>query len=149
MTTIATITRFPLVSKGSHDHPIVTLQYLLRAHGHGVTVDGTFGIAVEKAVRAFQKRKHLVVDGIVGPKTWAALIVVVQRGSRGDAVRGVQDEFNLRQLVGTSIGVTVDGIFGPETDMAVRAFQDQLGLVDDGVVGPKTWSALVGGSLLS
>lgn len=149
MTTTPTITPFPIVSKGGHGHPIVTLQYLLRAHGHGVAVDGTFGIAVEKAVRAFQKRKHLAVDGIVGPKTWAALVIVVKRGSRGDAVRGVQDEFNLRQLVGTSIGLTVDGIFGPETDMAVRTFQDQLGLGADGVVGPKTWSALVGGRLLS
>lgn len=148
MTTTAAITPFPTVSKGSHDHPIVTLQYLLRAHGHGVAVDGTFAIAVEKAVRAFQKRKHLAVDGVVGPKTWAALVIVVKQGSRGDAVRGVQDEFNLRQLVGTSIGLTVDGIFGPETDMAVRAFQDQLGLGTDGVVGPKTWSALVGGRLL-
>jgi peptidoglycan hydrolase-like protein with peptidoglycan-binding domain len=148
MNTTATTTAWPLVSEGSHDHPITTLQYLLRANGHGVTVDGVFGIAVQKAVRAFQKRKHVTVDGIVGPKTWAALVIVVLRGSRGDAVRAVQEEFNVRQFAGTTIGLTVDALFGAETDMAVRGFQGDVGLVVDGVVGPQTWAALVGGALL-
>jgi peptidoglycan hydrolase-like protein with peptidoglycan-binding domain len=142
------ITSWPTVSTGDHDHPIATLQYLLRANGHSVQVDSRFGLAVEKAVRAFQKRKHLTVDGVAGPRTWAALIVVVQRASRGDAVRGVQGELDTRQVAGSSIGLTVDGIFGPETEMAVRAFQDDAGLAVDGVVGPTTWSALVRGVLL-
>jgi len=39
--------------------------------------------------------------------------------------------------------VTVDGIFGPNTDAAVRAFQQQKNLVVDGIVGPNTWRALI------
>ncbi|MDX6691968.1 MAG: hypothetical protein QOG15_3425 [Solirubrobacteraceae bacterium] len=148
MNMTATIIPWPLLTRGSHDHPVATMQYLLRANGHSVAIDGSFGIAVEKAVRAFQKRKHLAVHGGVGPKTWEALVVVVQRGSRGDAVRGVQEEFNVRQLAGTTIGLTVDGAFGAETDMAVRGFQGDAGLVVDGVVGPQTWAALVSGVLL-
>ena len=43
---------------------------------------------------------HLAVDGVVGPGTWTALIITVRRGSRGDAVRGVQEEFQFRNLSG-------------------------------------------------
>jgi peptidoglycan hydrolase-like protein with peptidoglycan-binding domain len=39
--------------------------------------------------------------------------------------------------------VTVDGIFGPNTDAAVRAFQQQENLAVDGIVGPNTWRALI------
>ena len=55
-------------------------------------------------------------------------------GSHGDAVAEIQ-----RQL-----GVTADGLFGPVTDAAVRAFQARNGLDVDGVVGPVTWTALFG-----
>ena len=40
-------------------------------------------------------------------------------------------------------GLQVDGIFGPRTNAAVRAFQRANGLVVDGVVGPRTWSAVI------
>ena len=38
--------------------------------------------------------------------------------------------------------VAVDGIFGPQTEAAVRAFQQSRGLAADGIVGPQTWSRL-------
>ena len=38
-----------------------------------------------------------------------------------------------------------DGKFGPSTDRAVRSFQGSQGLTVDGIVGPKTWTALLGG----
>jgi peptidoglycan hydrolase-like protein with peptidoglycan-binding domain len=38
--------------------------------------------------------------------------------------------------------VGVDGVFGPQTDRTVRAFQRRQGLVDDGIVGRRTWTAL-------
>jgi peptidoglycan DL-endopeptidase CwlO len=56
-------------------------------------------------------------------------------GSRGPAIRALQ-----RQL-----GITADGIFGPQTRKAVRAFQKRHGLVVDGVVGPQTRVALASG----
>src|SRR3954463_14744815 len=139
---------WPVVKQGAQGHPIRTLQYLLRARGHQVTVDGIFGPATAAAVRAFQQEKHLTVDGVVGPATWGALIVTVRQGSSGDAVRGVQEEFQFRNLSGDpSKGLTVDGIFGPKTEAAVRGFQQALGIAVDGVVGPVTWRALVSGML--
>lgn len=142
------IAPFPLVEEGDKNHPVQTLQYLLRAQGHTVSVDGIFGPGTEAAVRAFQTSRHLALDGLVGARTWGALIIQVSSGSTGEAVRGVQEEFQFRNLSGDpSQGIQVDGIFGPRTDAAIRGFQLALQLVVDGIVGPLTWRALISGML--
>jgi peptidoglycan hydrolase-like protein with peptidoglycan-binding domain len=151
--TAGTISPWPYTRQGDQQHPVQTLQYLLRARGHSVTVDGIFGPQTDAAVRAFQQQRNLLVDGIVGPQTWSALIITVRQGSTGDAVRGVQQEFQFRNLSGDpSKGLAVDGIFGPKTDAAVRGFQQALhqdipSVTVDGIVGPVTWQALVSGML--
>ena len=58
--------------------------------------------------------------------------VIVKRGDRGSAVRLIQ-----RQL-----HITVDGVFGPMTERAVKRYQRRHELVPDGIVGPLTRSAL-------
>lgn len=63
---------------------------------------------------------------------------LLKAGDRGRAVKRVQHSL---KLLGADI--TVDGIFGTETTNAVIAFQRQRGLTPDGVVGPKTWDALL------
>lgn len=147
------IAPWPLVRKGAREHPVRTLQHLLRARGHPVDVDGIFGPRTDAAVRAFQEERGLAVDGIVGPRTWEALVVLVRRGSEGDAVRGVQEEFQFRNESGDpSKGLQIDGVFGPRTEAAVRGFQQALAADDpevavDGIVGPVTWRALVSGML--
>jgi peptidoglycan hydrolase-like protein with peptidoglycan-binding domain len=142
------ISPWPVVRRGANGHPVRTLQHLLRSRGQEIAVDGVFGTRTEAAVRAVQQSRGLAVDGIVGPRTWSALITEVRRGSRGEAVRGVQEEFQFRNLSGDpSKGLQVDGIFGPRTEAAVRGFQDALDLHVDGIVGPLTWRALVSGML--
>lgn len=147
------ISPFPLTRSGDQEHPVQTLQHLLRARNHPVTVDGDFGPKTDSAVRAFQMDAHLAVDGVVGPATWSALVVTVRRGDQGDAVRGVQEEFQFRNLSGDpSVGVQIDGEFGPATEAAVRGFQEALALdipavTVDGIVGPITWQALISGML--
>jgi peptidoglycan hydrolase-like protein with peptidoglycan-binding domain len=117
------ISPWAVVKSGSNGHPIKTLQHLLRARGQNVAVDGEFGPATEAAVKTFQANHGLTADGVVGPLTWAALVVQVKKGSQGDAVRGVQEEFQFRNLSGDpNIGPQIDGIFGPVTDAAVRDF---------------------------
>jgi Transglycosylase-like domain/Putative peptidoglycan binding domain len=58
--------------------------------------------------------------------------VAVKRGDRGEAVRMIQ----------TALRVTADGVFGTQTERAVKRFQKSKGLVADGVVGPQTRAAL-------
>jgi peptidoglycan hydrolase-like protein with peptidoglycan-binding domain len=110
-----------VVTVGLNGHPIKTLQYLLRARGHSVAVDGDFGPQTNGAVKMFQTSKSFAATGTVDAQTWGALIVQVQKGSHGDAVRGVQEEFQFRNESGNpNQGVQVDGDFGPQTDAGVR-----------------------------
>ncbi|HYW90668.1 MAG TPA: peptidoglycan-binding protein, partial [Chloroflexota bacterium] len=107
--------------------------------------DGDFGPLTKAAVQAFQSSRGLGVDAIVGPQTWPQLIIQVQQGSNGDAVRAVQSQIHGRGDGANQ--VAVDGVFGPVTNDAVRAFQTLLGLSVDGIVGPQTWNYLVNGYL--
>src|SRR5436853_511500 len=122
-----TLSPWPVVQNGNQGHPIRTLQFLLRAHGYNLAVDGIFGPVTEAAVKAFQTSKGMTADGIVTPQTWPALIIQVKEGSHGDAVRGVQEEFQFRSGE-PGKGLKVDGIFGPQTDSTVRGFQHALSL---------------------
>jgi peptidoglycan hydrolase-like protein with peptidoglycan-binding domain len=71
------------------------------------------------------------------PPTTTEHTIVLSFGSEGRQVQLLQ------QALG---GIKVDGIFGPETEAAVRSFQRSTGLSVDGVVGPQTISALRGAS---
>jgi peptidoglycan hydrolase-like protein with peptidoglycan-binding domain len=65
----------------------------------------------------------------------------IRPGATGDAVRRLQ-----RALRRTpDLGITVDGVFGAQLEATVRSFQEDSGLVVDGIVGPLTWNALPGG----
>lgn len=56
-----------------------------------------------------------------------------------DEVKGLQAELNKE-----GFSLDVDGLFGRDTEAAVKRFQREHGLDDDGVVGPLTWAALLG-----
>ena len=80
----------------------------------------------------------LAVDGWFGDDTWHACICVRQ-GAQGNMTRVIQT-----RLTDLTYGVDgIDGIFGPKTAEAVRAFQRYHGLQVDGIVGPITWKAMM------
>lgn len=62
----------PTLRRGDRGEAVKTLQRKLKPHVN-LTADGVFGRATELSVRYFQRSEGLTPDGIVGPKTWAAL----------------------------------------------------------------------------
>jgi N-acetylmuramoyl-L-alanine amidase len=110
---------------------------------------GTFGPSTEMAIKEFQQRSGLDVDGIVGDDTWKALVEsswtlgdrplrLSQPFLRGDDVRELQARLN-------ALGFTAgkhDGIFGLGTAAALRDFQRNLAVNEDGIVGHETLRAL-------
>lgn len=139
----------PTLRFGSQGQAVKELQMLLTNQGFNPgPIDGIFGSRTQAAVISFQASKGLSPDGIVGPKTWAALGVsctpgtscpTLRRGSTGPSVRKLQTLLN---GYGFNPG-PIDGIFGSRTQAAVISFQTSKGLSPDGIVGPKTWAALV------
>jgi peptidoglycan hydrolase-like protein with peptidoglycan-binding domain len=136
-TPVATTSRWPIVREGRAGTAVRTVQYLLAARGHRLAIDGVFGPETEREVRRFQTARGLRVDGIVGPQTWSALAVTMERGIEGYSVRAVQAE-----LTSSGLPTEVDGIFGPITQGNVRAFQRRNGLSATGRVNAATWNAL-------
>lgn len=68
------IPTYPVLAKGTKGPDVERLQNLLNKHGAGINPDSDFGPKTRDAVRAFQRKKGLVVDGIVGPYTWEKLL---------------------------------------------------------------------------
>ena len=148
-----TVPDMPMLYRGCTGDAVKTLQEKLNAKGFDSgNVDGIFGAKTYAAVTAFQKANSLGVDGIVGKLTWGKLYdatpvnvtpvttqPMLRTGSRGDAVRKLQELLNAK---GYTCG-NVDGIFGSKTYAAVLAFQKANGLAADGIVGPLTWGKLV------
>lgn len=87
----------------------------------------------------YQFKRGLTVDGLKGPKTLNAC-PTVKKGAKGNVTRLIQERLN---SVGFSLGV--DGIFGTATYNAVKVFQRNRGLSQDGIVGKNTWNWLLKG----
>lgn len=135
---------WPLVRLNANRPAVLTLKLLLQERNNlTLTFDTNFDAATDRAVRLFQGQNGLVVDGIVGPKTWAKLTVTRRIGNTGAAVSGIQQLLGLWDI---DLAITdAEGVFGPSTEAAVTAFQTMYRLnAIDGIVGPETWQWLVG-----
>lgn len=133
----------------SGDPDVRWIQQRLVYWGWNLVVDGVRGIKTTTAIREFQKSQSLAADGIVGPKTRAALAAnraapagraTIAKGAKGQLV------WDLQRVLTTKFSLynkyKPNGIFGPATDKGVREFQRRSGLTRDGIVGPNTWRAL-------
>lgn len=118
---------------------VLNLLKIRDNNGNALVEDGIYGRRTVEAVRRLQRIAGIGVDGIAGPKTLGAINTILAKpllraGSRGIAVRYIQSRVN----------TAVDGIFGPNTKGQVIRFQRNNGLSADGIVGPRTWSKLIG-----
>ena len=84
--------------------------------------------------------KGLKVDGLKGPKTLSAC-VTVKRGAKGNITKLIQERLN-----SVGFNLSTDGKFGGGTERAVKVFQKNRGLKQDGIVGTNTWDWLLRGT---
>lgn len=140
-----------LYRSGDSGTAVRDIQDRLYALGYSSGDDppGEYGKATRDAVGAFQKRRGLPADGIVGPETWRAIYEAgYQLGDRllyhrrpmlrGDDVAELQRRLN---SLGFDAG-KVDGIFGPLALHALLDFQQNRGMAEDGIAGPRVLAEL-------
>lgn len=135
----ATAPEFPHQSLGNRGVDVRAIQGFLRHRGASIALDGFFGAAMELAVRDFQRAAAIEPTGGVDETTWVALIVRVEPGVGGEAVRALQRQLNEKRRA----GLTVSGTYDPATVAALRSFQKHAGLTVNGIAGPLTWRYLI------
>lgn len=138
----STLASYPTIRSGSSGSAVTIAQCRLRTAGSSITADGAFGPTTSSAVKSFQSARGLAADGIVGSRTWTALLAygsqpTLKAGSSGAHVTRLQQALRARGQ-----RIAVDGAFGAGTTSVVKAYQKAAGLTSDGIVGPRTWSTL-------
>jgi len=137
---------------GDRGAAVAEVRAALVELGHLPTRDNepVFDSSVDHAVRAFQQHRGLIVDGLVGSATYRALkeasyklgartlIYQLTAPMSGDDVMTLQTRM---MELGYNTG-RPDGVFGAQTDVALRSFQRECGVTSDGICGPATLRAL-------
>jgi peptidoglycan hydrolase-like protein with peptidoglycan-binding domain len=131
---------YPHQSLGNRGVDVKAIQGFLLHRGLGPAVDGIYGASTVAAVKAFQSASGLPVTGHVDDKTWAKLVVRVETGTNGQAVRALQRQLNEKR----GAGLTVHGVFGESTRRSLIGFQRHMGIAQTGIAGPLTWRYLIG-----
>lgn len=143
------VTDTELLRPGDTGEAVEDLQARLCALGLLARVSGEFDDRTGDAVQTFQLSRGLRATGVCERETWSALLeagyrlgdrLLYQRRPmlRGDDVTTLQQRLN---ALGFDAG-REDGIFGPDTERALRDFQLNAGMASDGVLGPESRAAL-------
>ena len=123
-------------------------QTMLKALGiYSGDITGNIGTKTKTAIRYFQKKYSLTVDGIPGTETLTKLrSVYLQSNASSTAsvsisVATVQSVQTMLKALGFYSG-DVTGNIGTKTEAAIKAFQSKYGLTADGIPGTKTLTKL-------
>ena len=128
------------VSIGVEGTDVKELQIRLRELGYLDKATEYFGTETEAAVKKFQERNGLSVDGSVGEKTREMLYSddakanYFERGEVNEKIMAYQNRLKKLGYLTTD----ADGKYGNDTEAAVRRFQERSGLIADGYLGPQT-----------
>lgn len=160
------------LQSGDSGSKVTQLQNALKLLGfYTGGVDGKFGSGTKKAVMQFQRANGLTADGLAGTKTQTLLYAQVNNGiSGGSSSSGSSSSGTSSGTSGftrtlrkgyTGADVTavqqklkalgfysgsIDGVYGTGSIAAVKKFQQQNGLTADGLVGSRTYAALMSAS---
>lgn len=137
-----------MLAYGEKSEVVLACQNRLKELGYLTTdPDGSYGNDTSLAVKQFQSRNDLVVDGYLGPSTRIALNSSTANpnglglGEQGESIQRVQQLLN---KYGYLASANVTGYYGEVTERAVKSFQTQNGLSSDGSVGKMTMAKLTG-----
>lgn len=108
--------------------------------GRSLDEDNIIGPATTSAVEKFQRIVGIISTGMATSRTWSAINQILSKR----LVQGNQTSGAIIRYLQYRVGADVDGIFGPQTEGAIKRFQQQNGLTADGIVGPITWQQLIG-----
>ena len=134
-----------MASLGDEGEDITEMQKRLHELDFLDRVNGVFDEKTESAVKLFQEKNALTVDGMVGSQTKECLYsedaipFALSYGSTGPDVRKYQDRLYELGYLATK----PDGVYGNDTVKAVKRFQERNDIIVDGHVGPSTKSALL------
>ena len=139
------------LSYGEKSDVVLACQTRLKELGYLTTTpDGAYGDDTAAAVKQFQARNDLVVDGNLGPSTRVALNSAeaqangLMLGEQGETVTRIQQLLN---KYGYLSSANVTGYYGEVTEKAVKSFQSSNGLTADGSVGRQTMNKLTGSNV--
>lgn len=132
---------WPVLRYGQRNEDVKSLQHLLRHRGHAnYQATGYFGDLTRQSVKDFQRSRGLRATGIVGDKTWLALVTPLRHGASNQAVYALQV-----QLHDNGYNIATTGYFGDYTHRFVKDFQKDHALAVTGKVNTATWKALLRG----
>lgn len=142
-----------IITMGSRGENVIRIQKRLIRLGYNVPggADGQYGSGCREMIKKFQGDNGLEIDGDVGENTWNTLFPLQNQKENSEwpryyIAKGMSDgnvsiiQTRLSNL-GYSIG-PIDGIFGENTEEAIKNFQETNHLDVDGIVGRDTWNAL-------
>jgi N-acetylmuramoyl-L-alanine amidase len=109
-------------------------------NGKTLSEDGFTGASTSSAVEKFQKIVGIVPTGMITSATWTAINEILAKR----VIQGTKNSGVIIRYLQYRIGATPDGIYGPESDAAMKKFQKQNGLTADGIIGAMTWQKLIG-----
>ena len=102
--------------------------------------DNGMGAATSSATEKFQRIVGVLPTGIASNTTWDAINqILAKRVIQGTHASGV-----IIRYLQYRIGANPDGIYGSQTEAALKKFQQQNGLTADGIIGAMTWQKLIG-----